>query len=332
MEMTPVDRRRFLTHSAQLGLSTIALPTLVSAIGNKASAATSSAPSVKAADKFCAFTESFQEWPIPKVCQKFREIGLDGLDLTVRPGGHIKPEDAEAKLPDAFKAAEDNGVKILMLTTGITDADKNAEAILEKCAEHKVDRIKLGYFPYKKFGSLLSTVDAARAQISRVAKLASKYNVLPCVHIHSGPIVPSSGTVGYLLFKDFKPGEVGAYVDPMHMTAEGGLDGWRQGLDLLAPWISLSSVKNSIWMKGERDKAGQQRWEMKKCPLADGMAPLPDFLRTLRTVGYGGLFSLGSEYVDNNSWKVLTVDECLAQTAADLKYAKSVLASLPAAS
>jgi hypothetical protein len=133
--------------------------------------------------------------------------------------------------------------------------------------------------------------------------------------------------VGYLLFRDFKPGEVGAYVDPMHMTAEGGLDGWRQGLDLLAPWISLSSVKNSIWVKGDRDKFGQQRWEMKKCPLADGMAPIPDFIATLRKVGYGGLFSLGSEYIDNNSWKTLTADECLEQTRLDLNYVKSVLAS-----
>ena len=325
--MTPVDRRMFLSQSAKIGLSAVAAPTVLSAVSTSAPAATPSPAKPPSVDRFCAFTESFQEWPIPKVCEKFHEIGLDGLDLTVRPGGHIQPEQAAAKLPDAIKAAKDNGVEILMLTTGITDADKNAEVILDKCAEFGIDRIKLGYFPYKEFGTLLNTVDDARARISRVAALAQKYKVLPCVHIHSGAIVPSSGTVGYLLFRDFKPGEVGAYVDPMHMTAEGGLDGWRQGLDLLAPWISLSSVKNSIWVKGDRDKFGQQRWEMKKCPLADGMAPIPDYMATLRKVGYSGLFSLGSEYIDNNSWKTLTADECLEQTRSDLNYIKAVLAS-----
>jgi sugar phosphate isomerase/epimerase len=325
--MTPLDRRMFLSRSAQFGLSAVAVPGLVAAVGRESGAATSSAGQTPKVDKFCAFTESFQEWPIPKVCEKFREIGLDGLDLTVRPGGHIQPEDAAAKLPDAVKAAKQNGVQISMLTTGITDADKSAEVILEKCAEFGIGKIKLGYFQYKTFGSLLSTVDDARARISRVAALAQKYNVLPCVHIHSGPIIPCSGAVAYLLFRDIKPGEVGAYVDPMHMTVEGGLDGWRQGLDLLSPWIAVSSVKNSLWVKGGRDKAGQQKWEMKKCPVADGMAPIPDFMNTLRKIGYGGLFSLGSEYVDNNSWKKLSVDECLEQTRSDLKYIKGILAS-----
>jgi sugar phosphate isomerase/epimerase len=325
--MTPIDRRIFLSRSAQIGLNAVAVPSLLSIVSKETPAATSSAVSSSTVDKFCAFTESFQEWPVHKVCEKFHDIGLDGLDLTVRPGGHIQPDQAAAKLPDAVKAAKDSGVRILMLTTGINEADKNAEVILDKCAELGIERIKLGYFPYKNFGTLITAIDEARTRISRVAKLAQKYNVLPCVHIHSGPIIPNSGPVAYLLFRDFKPGEVGAYVDPMHMTAEGGLDGWRQGLDLIAPWISLSSVKNSIWVKGARDKAGQQRWEMKKCPVADGMAPIPDFMATLRKIGYRGLFSLGSEYVDGNSWKTLTADECLDQTRLDLKYIKSVLAA-----
>ena len=41
--------------------------------------------------KVCVYTEHFQSLPIPEVCRLFAEMGVDGLDLTVRPGGHIKP-------------------------------------------------------------------------------------------------------------------------------------------------------------------------------------------------------------------------------------------------
>lgn len=277
------------------------------------------------ADSFCAFTESFQSWPIPQVCAKFREIGLDGLDLTVRPGGHIEPENVATELPLAVKSAQEHRVSISMLSTSINDADANAERILSVAGEHGIRRIKLGYHRYTKFGQLLEEMDESRRRIGRIAKLAAKFNVLPCVHIHSGALIPSGGSAAYLLLRDISPTEVGAYVDPMHMTIEGGIDGWRQGLDLLRPWIALSSLKNCVWTSNGRDEVGQQRWAPKKCPLADGIAPIPDYLQRLREGGYRGIYTLHSEYTDKNSWKQLSVDECLEQTRIDFEYAKGCL-------
>jgi len=318
--MSPIDRRTFLGRTWQAGLAVGVMPQLLS--GTKGLAAETGA----AADRFCAFTESFQSWPIAKVCENFRTIGLDGLDLTVRPSGHLEPDEAAGKLPAAAKAAAANGIRILMLTTAINEADPIAERILATCGQLGIDRVKLGYFRYQGFGNLLGQIDDARARIERIAKLAQKHDVLPCVHIHSGANIPASGLAAHLLLKDFKPGEVGAYVDPMHMTIEGGADGWRQGLDLLAPWVAVSSMKNFIWIKQGRDKFGQDRWGIRKCPVADGIAPIPDFVATLRTIGYHGPYSMHSEYRDDRSWKTLTVDECLEQTKIDLDYLKGLLA------
>jgi len=317
--MMNIDRRRFLWSAAATGVATAAATHLVSDVHVLADE-----PKIHL-DRFCAFTESFQSWPIPKVCEKFASIGLDGLDLTVRPGGHIAPEDAGKLLPEATAAAQKSGVRILMLTTAINNIDANAERIIATCGELGIDRIKLGYFPYKDFGGLLSSIDDARARIHRIAELAHQHGVLPCVHIHSGAIIPASGAVAYLLFRDFKPTEVGAYVDPMHMTVEGGLDGWRQGLDLLAPWISISSMKNCVWVSEGRDKHGQERWDIRKCPVADGVAPIPDFISTLQSVGYHGLYSMHSEYQGDGSWKSLDADEALAQTKIDLDYVKGLV-------
>lgn len=317
--MTNLDRRQFLDRSTKAGLGLTAAGSLL------ASTESTEASKSKPGPKVGAFSKSFQDRPIPEVCRLFKRMGLDGLDLTVRPGGHIDPKDVAAELPKAIEAAKQAGTEILFLTTAITDADASAERLLATAAEAGIDRIKMGYYRYKEFGTLAKTMREVRQRIARVTKLAGKHGILPCVHIHSGAFIPSHGTQLYDLIRDFAPGEVGAYVDPLHMTKEGGGDGWRQGLDLLAPWIGLVSVKNFAWERGERDKRGQQRWHTKTVPIADGVCPLPDFVATLKQIGYAGVYSLHSEYKGSHSFKQLDTDGCLRQTAVDLKYFRTLL-------
>jgi sugar phosphate isomerase/epimerase len=188
-----------------------------------------------------------------------------------------------------------------------------------------VKRIKLGYYRYEKFGSLARQLDDLRKRIAGVAKLGEKYGVLPCVHVHSGDTIPSHGTQLYELIRGFDPKEVGAYVDPMHMTLEGGGGGWLQGLDLVAPWVAISSMKNFVFEQTVRDEKGQMRWKVMKVPLADGMAPLPEFVARLKEIGFNGPYSLHSEYTGSNSFRNLNSEECLQQTAEDLKYFRTLL-------
>jgi sugar phosphate isomerase/epimerase len=307
-----VNRRHFCRLASAAGVATV--------LAARQTLGEQSAPAVT--PLFCAFTESFQDWSIDTVCERFKAVGLGGLDLTVRPGGQIEPGDAKSKLPPAAAAAKKHGVEITMLTTAITDANGEDKTILALCGELGIRRIKLGYYRTARFGKLLEEIDDTRRRLDGVARLAKKHNVLPCVHIHSGEMIPASGPVAYLLLRDFDPKEVGAYVDPMHMTIEGGIGGWRQSLDLLAPWIAISSLKNCMWQPQPRDERGQITWRPIKCPIADGIAPIPDYLQALHGLGYRGPYTLHSEYRDGNSWKQLSTEECLEQTVADLHYAK----------
>lgn len=275
--------------------------------------------------KIGAFTKSFQTWPIPVVCQKFKEIGLDGLDLTVRPGGHIEPENVAVELPLAAQAALEAGTNILQLTTGITDPTPEAETLLATASKLGITHFKLGYYRYKPFGTLAAQIDETRVRIAAVAELAKKYSMIPCVHIHSGMYIPSHGTLLYELLRDFPPDEVGAYCDMLHMVLEGGGAGWLQGLDLLVPWLKLVAVKNFAWEKLDRDKFGQQQWGHKVVPLADGVSPIPRYVGALKQAGYDGIFSLHSEYKGRGSFEDLDTDACLQQTAVDLKYFKGLL-------
>ena len=275
--------------------------------------------------QFAAFTKSFQDLSIDEVCGVFKKLGLDGLDLTVRPGGHIAPERVDIELPRAVQAAEQQGLKILFLTTAITDANPRAEQLIATASRLGIDRIKLGYYRYRPLGSLAGQMDEVRRRLRSVVKLAARYAVRPCIHIHSGAFIPSHGTLLYELVRDFSPKEIGAYVDSLHMVKEGGGEGWRQGLDLLAPWIAMSSIKNFQWFTTHRDKVGQQRWQTKVVPVADGIAPMPDFIAALKKLGFDGILSLHSEYKGHGSWRDLDTKACIAQTAKDLSFVRSLV-------
>ncbi|MEX0714616.1 MAG: TIM barrel protein [Pirellulales bacterium] len=274
--------------------------------------------------RIVAFTKSFQDWTIDEVCRRFKAIGLDGLDLTVRPGGHIEPAHVERQLPLAVEAAGKHGLRIDFLTTSITDPDDDAEKILATAMGLGIERIKLGYYSYGSFGTLAAQMDQVRKRLGRVIEVCHWHGVLPCVHIHSGGFIPSHGTMLYELLRDFPANQVGAYVDTLHMTLEGSGDGWRQGLDLLAPWIALVAVKNFAWHAGDRDAHGQVRWHHRVVPVADGVAALPDFVAALKKLGYDGTYSLHSEYKGGHSFQDLDTEGCARQTAADFEFFKKL--------
>nr|AUN35815.1 putative signal peptide prediction protein [uncultured bacterium] len=324
--MNQFDRRGFLDASLKASLG-VALAGALSPQASQGEESKSAPARPIGRAKVGIFTKSFQDRSIEDVCRIFKGIGVDGLDLTVRKGGHIDPKDVATELPKAKQAAAAAGVEILFLTTNITEPDADAERVLATAAEQGIGRVKIGYYSYdqKKFGTLKQQIADVRARVEKVARLGQKHKVLPCIHIHSDAMIPSHGTLLYELIRDFSPGEVGAYADTLHMAKEGGGEGWRQGLDLLGPWLALCSIKNCVWVKKDRDMHGQQQWGTVTCPVADGICPIPEFLEALRLLNYSGPFSLHSEYKGKGSWQDLDTDGCIRQTAEDFAYVKPLL-------
>jgi len=277
--------------------------------------------------QFVLFTDNLADLSVQDACRGAKAAGFDGLDLTVRPGGHVLPENAGPGLAAAQKIADEEGFAIPMVSTGVNATDSPFAEEVINAAHHRIKVFKMGYWRYEPFGTLSKQFDEARRKLDGVVKLAARYHIRPCVHVHSGPFVSNTPLI-YQLLKEHSPTEVGAYVDPMHMSLEGGLSGWEMTLDLLAPWVSLVGVKNYLCQPTDRDEFGQQRFKVSYVPLADGMAPLPQFFRRLKEIGYNGIVSLHSEYKGGSTWRKLTTPELLDQSAADLRHLKQVIAKL----
>ncbi|MDZ4286676.1 MAG: TIM barrel protein, partial [Prosthecobacter sp.] len=266
--------------------------------------------------RFVLFTDNLADLSVRDACRGAKQAGFDGLDLTLRPGGHVLPKDAATGLAAAHEIADAERFAIPMVSTAVVAADEPFAESVIAAVHDRIRDFKLGYWRYQPFGSLTKQLDEARRKLESIVRLGVRYHTRPCVHIHSGPIL-SNGPFSYLLLKDYSPAEVGAYVDPMHMCLEGGLSGWEMTLDALAPWVALVGVKNYLMQPADRDEFGQQRFKVSYVPLADGTAPLPQFFRRLKEIGYDGVVSLHSEYKGGSSWRRLKTPELLEQSATD---------------
>ena len=105
--------------------------------------------------RYVLFTDNLADLTIPEACEAAKRAGFDGLDLTRRPSGHVKPEDADRGLADAKRAADAAGLTIPMVSTALTDEDSpHAEAIFAAAAHYGARHLKLGYWEYRPFGTL----------------------------------------------------------------------------------------------------------------------------------------------------------------------------------
>jgi hypothetical protein len=83
------------------------------------------APLATAATKpaVALFSKPLQHLGWPELGRVVKELGMEGVDLTVRPGGHVLPERVREDLPRAVETLRSYGLSAPMITTAITSGD-----------------------------------------------------------------------------------------------------------------------------------------------------------------------------------------------------------------
>jgi sugar phosphate isomerase/epimerase len=279
--------------------------------------------------KWMMFIKHLQTLPLAEAGRAIRDLGFQGVDLTVRPGGSVSPERVREHLPEAIRTLHDWGLSVPLVTTAITSAtEPHARDVLETAAAAGVREVKLGYVPVKELGTFQTTLEQFNRALDGLEALAKTVGVRLNLHLHSGAYLTSLAAAVWWLIKDRDPAAVGAYVDPGHMFVEGGRDGWRLGLDLLHRRIALVAVKDLVWEQVPDEALGKSRWKTRIVPLERGAVPWTDVFAVLKKAKFEGWISMHSEYQGAHSWRDLDVPGVIAQTRGDLAYLQRVLKPL----
>lgn len=240
----------------------------------------------------CLFSKPLHNRPVAELPPLLPRLGVDAVDLTCRPGGHVLPERVADELPLAHELLKAAGITIPMITTGITDADKgNAEAIIKSAASLGIRYAKLGYYSYGDLHKIHATLADVKARLRDVAAMCKQYGVQAGFHNHAGNMVGAVLWDVWHLINGLPAEAIGSYFDLRHATVEGGQNGWRIGMNLLAPRIVMVAVKDFVWHKDPG-----RGWQVRNVPLGEGMVRCEEAFRWFRGQSFAGPISLHMEY------------------------------------
>jgi sugar phosphate isomerase/epimerase len=239
--------------------------------------------------RYVYFTKSLQGLDIQGLITFCKEVGLDGVDLTVRPGYPVHPGNAVSALPDAGRALRAQGLVIGLVTApaDLVDPESRvARTLFEACARAQVPAVKIGYFTYT--APFDETLKEARRRLAGFARLAEKAGVRACYHTHSGAYLGNNAASLRLLLQNLDPHHVGAFVDTGHTAVNGGPI--RMELDMVRPWLSLLAIKDMVWEKQGRN------WHVRVVPAGEGIVRWAEVGQGIKESRFNGTISLHGEY------------------------------------
>jgi len=239
--------------------------------------------------RYVYFTKTLKELDLKGLVAFCKDTGLEGVDLAVRPGYPVNPDNAAKELPQAARVFQDAGL-VIGLVTAATDVNdpgsKVAVALFEASAAAKVPAIKIGYFGYK--APFDDALKQARQKLAGFAKLAEKTSVKACYHTHSGNYLGSNAAGLRLLLQDLDPHHVGVFFDTGH-TAVGG-NPVRMEIETVRPWLQLVAIKDMAWQKGDKG------WKHDVVPAGEGIVVWKDVAQALKDAKFTGTVSVHGEY------------------------------------
>jgi sugar phosphate isomerase/epimerase len=306
--MEAVSRRRFIETITAAGTLAALSPGTLAGAGESGFRGT-----------LCFFSKHLPGMDAHRLGRALKTLGFDGVDLTVRPGGHIDPKRVAQDLPPFVAGIRQEGLAVPMITTElVSESDPAARPTLETAASLQIPFFKPGYYHYA-FVDARTEIAEAGARLRGLAALSARSGVHLGFHNHAGYIGGGIWDIAGV-FDTLDPKTAGYYFDVRHAVVEGGDGGWRSAFNVVAPRLSMIALKDFFW---EKRAAG---WRQQNCPMGEGMVNWKAFFGLLARAGFHGPASLHQEYDVTGATPGAREDNTLAAAARDLAFIKARLA------
>ena len=270
------------------------------------------------------FSKHLQFLDYQDMAEAAAEMGFDGVDLTVRPGGHVLPQEVEDKLPLAIEKIRGAGLLGDMMATAVTDPNNPIDKkVLEVASNLNIAWYRLGYVDFDENKSIIKSLEELNMQMKDLATLNKSLNISGSYQNHAGLKVGGEIWEIWHLLKEISARHIGCQYDIRHAMVEGGTS-WKNSLRLIAPQINTLVLKDFIWEKSNG------KWKIKNVPLGEGMVDFKTYFSLLKkykinvptTIHYeydlGGV-EHGARKLDGTSSK-----EIFMMMKKDLEYARSL--------
>ena len=236
--------------------------------------------------QFSVFTKPWR-LPLPELAALVKDWGFDGVELPVRTGFQVPPENVQRGLPEAVHILGEHGLKIFSIA-GPTD-----EATIAACAEQGVPLIRI--MADLSSRGYLEGEEALRRDFDRFLPLLEKYAVKVGVQNHYGRMVCHALGLRHLL-RGYDPQRIGAVWDAAHNALQG--EEPELALDILWQVLLMVNLKNAFWQRTNPQEAGPALWAPWWTSGRQGLASWPRVAAELKRRSYSGVVCLTAEYSD----------------------------------
>lgn len=296
-----VSRRHFMAATA-------------AAVGLAANGAHAEGEGKPKGPSICVFTKYLQFLDYAALGKTCKAVGLDGVDLTVRKGGHVEPDKVTVDLPRAAETIRAEGIDVSMITTSLNNGDDpTAPKILETASKLGIRYFRVGGLLYEKTTHPLAQLSKFTEGLRSLATLAEQYNLTAGYHNHSG-FNEVGGAIWDLqrMIDAVGSARFGSNLDIAHVTVEGAYGMWQINTRLIAPYVKMMAVKDFVWDKD------RPKW----VPLGEGIVKVVDCLKIVHESGFAGPISLHFEYrTASNDALIEDIKKAVQTLRADLQAA-----------
>jgi L-ribulose-5-phosphate 3-epimerase len=274
-------RREFIVNSSVTAALLSTLPDVL--------ADSDTSPSIEI-PKIHIFSKHLQFLNYQDMAEVAANLGFDGVDLTVRPNGHVLPENVEIDLPKAIGELKKVGFSPLLMTTAVEDRKNPIDyRLLTTAAKEDIKYYRMNWYQFIKGKTLPESIAEFGNKMTGLSQLNKTLGLVSCYQNHSGRMVGASVWEIWEMLKKTDPAYSGTQYDIRHATVEGGLS-WQTGFELIRPSVKTIVLKDFIWEK----KNG--KWDAVGIPLGEGMVDFKSYFRLLKQFKIQVPISLHLEY------------------------------------
>ena len=261
-------------------------------------------------NELAVFVKPWKALQLVELAGHIQSLGFDLIELPVRPGFAVEPQNIETDLPAAVKLLAEHGIRVLNVTV---DLPLNDERWYQACAAAGLGMNRVmfrrGEMDYRRAEA------EARRQLESALPLCEQYDLQIGIQNHNGRFVAVHEIGLYRLVKDYDRRYIAAIWDPAHNALEG-MDA-DAALDILEPHLCAVNLKNAYWRRMSGPEAALAQWQVYFTSGAQGRASWPRVVARLKAMNYRGPICFSAEYTDESA-----VDELIVQ---DLAFARGLL-------
>ncbi|MDR1284259.1 MAG: sugar phosphate isomerase/epimerase [Opitutaceae bacterium] len=286
------------------------------------SSLTSSQSTCPALPPLAVFTKPWPE-PLHALAGRMAGLGVEGVELPVRPGFPVTPENVAMLLPEAVRVFGERRLRIFSVA-GEPDA-----ALARACGAAGVPVIRVCLRVNE--GENYPDAEARwRRRFDELRPVLDETGVCIGVQNHCGNWLPHAMAIRDVC-AGFDPRQVAAVWDAAHAALCG--EPPAMGLDLVASHACMVNLKNARRVRrddragdagaGTREARTVAEWKIEWCRGDEGIASWPDVATELARRRFAGPVCLTAEYSDPAA-----VDRFIAE---DVRLARALLAAAYAA-